>query len=196
GGSPTRWDRPVERVNWYDAVEFCARLSKLTGKEYRLPSEAEWEYACRAGTTTPFYFGETITGELANYNAGYTYADEPKGEYRGQTTPVGQFPPNAFGLYDMHGNVWEWCLDPWHESYQDKTRTDSEVWDEEQSAEQYLLDKNNVIQLLSDKRTRVLRGGSWVNAPRNCRSAYRNRVIPDIRNIYIGFRVVCRFPRT
>jgi formylglycine-generating enzyme required for sulfatase activity len=188
--------RPVEWVSWYDAIEFCARLSKLTGREYRLPSEAEWEYACRAGTTTPFYFGETITGELANYNAGYTYADEPKGEYRDQTTPVGQFPPNAFGLYDMHGNVWEWCLDPWHESYQDKTRTDSEVWDEEQSEEQYLLDKNNVIQLLSDKRTRVLRGGSWDDHPWYCRSAFRFRFNPDNRNYYYGFRVVCRFPRT
>ncbi|TRU18850.1 MAG: TIR domain-containing protein [Microcystis aeruginosa Ma_QC_B_20070730_S2] len=189
--------RPVEWVSWYDAIEFCARLSKLTGREYRLPSEAEWEYACRAGTTTPFYFGETITGELANYNAGYTYADEPKGEYRDQTTPVGQFPPNAFGLYDMHGNVWEWCLDPWHESYQDKTRTDSEVWDEEQSEEQYLLDKNNVIQLLSDKRARVLRGGSWLNDPRYCRSANRNWYFPDDRiNFINGFRVVCRFPRT
>jgi formylglycine-generating enzyme required for sulfatase activity len=197
GGSPTRWDRPVEQVNWYDAVEFCARLSKLTGKEYRLPSEAEWEYACRAGTTTPFHFGETITGELANYNAGYTYADEPKGEYREETTPVGQFPPNAFGLYDMHGNVWEWCLDPWHDSYQGKTRTDSEVWDEEQSAEQYLLDENNVIQLLSNKRTRVLRGGSWPFNPRVCRSAFRNWYDPDDRlNFSFGFRVVCRFPRT
>jgi formylglycine-generating enzyme required for sulfatase activity len=187
----------VEQVNWYDAVEFCARLSKLTGKEYRLPSEAEWEYACRAGTTTPFHFGETITGELANYNAGYTYADEPKGEYREETTPVGQFPPNAFGLYDMHGNVWEWCLDPWHDSYQGKTRTDSEVWDEEQSAEQYLLDENNVIQLLSNKRTRVLRGGSWPFNPRVCRSAFRNWYDPDDRlNFSFGFRVVCRFPRT
>jgi formylglycine-generating enzyme required for sulfatase activity len=188
--------RPVEWVSWYDAIEFCARLSKLTGREYRLPSEAEWEYACRAGTTTPFYFGETITGELANYNAGYTYADEPKGEYRDQTTPVGQFPPNAFGLYDMHGNVWEWCLDPWHESYQDKTRTDSEVWDEEQSEEQYLLDKNNVIQLLSDKRARVLRGGSWLYIPWFCRCANRLWFNPDNRFNYIGFRVVCRFPRT
>jgi formylglycine-generating enzyme required for sulfatase activity len=141
GGSPTRWDRPVEQVSWYDAIEFCGRLSKLTGREYRyrLPSEAEWEYACRAGTTTPFYFGETITGELANYDVSNIYADEPKGKYRRETTPVGQFPPNAFGLYDMHGNVYEWCLDPWHDSYQGKTRTDSEVWDEEQSAEQYLL---------------------------------------------------------
>ncbi|NCT52977.1 MAG: SUMF1/EgtB/PvdO family nonheme iron enzyme, partial [Microcystis aeruginosa G13-03] len=109
--------RPVEQVNWYDAIEFCARLSKLTGGEYRLPSEAEWEYACRAGTTTPFYFGETITGELANYNASNTYADEPNGEYRNETTRVGQFPPNAFGLYDMHGNVREWCADTWHDNY-------------------------------------------------------------------------------
>ncbi|TYT72347.1 SUMF1/EgtB/PvdO family nonheme iron enzyme [Microcystis aeruginosa] len=192
--------RPVEQVSWYDAIEFCARLSKLSklrGREYRLPSEAEWEYACRAGTTTPFYFGETITGELANYDASDIYAGEPKGKYRKETTPVGQFPSNDFGLYDMHGNVWEWCLDPWHESYQDKTRTDSEVWDEEQSEEQYLLDKNNVIQLLSDKRTRVLRGGSWSNNPRYCRSALRNWVNPDNRSSDInGFRVVCRFPRT
>jgi formylglycine-generating enzyme required for sulfatase activity len=189
----------VEQVSWYDAIEFCARLSKLSklrGREYRLPSEAEWEYACRAGTTTPFYFGETITGELANYDASDIYAGEPKGKYRKETTPVGQFPSNDFGLYDMHGNVWEWCLDPWHESYQDKTRTDSEVWDEEQSEEQYLLDKNNVIQLLSDKRTRVLRGGSWNYNPRFCRSAIRYWNHPDNRNFNDGFRVVCRFPRT
>jgi formylglycine-generating enzyme required for sulfatase activity len=188
--------RPVEQVSWYDAIEFCARLSKLTGREYRLPSEAEWEYACRAGTTTPFYFGETITGELANYNASDIYAGEPKGKYRKETTPVGQFPSNDFGLYDMHGNVWEWCLDPWHDSYQGKTQTDSEVWDEEQNAEQYLLDVNNVIQLLSDKRTRVLRGGSWLSLPRGCRSANRGRLSPDDRDDDNGFRVVCRFPRT
>ena len=188
--------RPVEQVSWYDAIEFCARLSKLTGREYRLPSEAEWEYACRAGTTTPFYFGETITGELANYDASDIYAGEPKGKYRKETTPVGQFPSNDFGLYDMHGNVWEWCLDPWHDSYQGKTQTDSEVWDEEQNAEQYLLDKNNVIQLLSDKRTRVLRGGSWLSLPRGCRSANRGRLSPDDRDDDNGFRVVCRFPRT
>ncbi len=97
----------------------------------------------------------------------------------------------------MHGNVYEWCLDPWHNSYQDKTQTDSEVWDEEQSAEQYLLDENNVIQLLSNQRIRVLRGGSWSLIPRDCRSAYRDRYDPDFRsNISIGFRVVCRFPRT
>jgi formylglycine-generating enzyme required for sulfatase activity len=107
---PPRWDRPVERVNWYDAVEFCARLSKLTGKEYRLPSEAEWEYACRAGTTTRFYFGDDANqlGDYAWYN----------GNSQGATHPVGQKKPNAWGLYDMSGNVWEWCEDNWH-SYND-----------------------------------------------------------------------------
>ncbi|MFM7449838.1 MAG: formylglycine-generating enzyme family protein, partial [Leptolyngbyaceae cyanobacterium] len=123
-------DRPVEQVSWYEAVEFCQRLSALTGRTYRLPTEAEWEYACRANPSPPipspesggsvyppFYFGETITTDLANYN-GNVYRHEPKGEYRQQTTPVGQFSPNAFGLYDLHGNVLEWCLDHWHDSYE------------------------------------------------------------------------------
>jgi formylglycine-generating enzyme required for sulfatase activity len=171
--------RPVEQVNWYDAVEFCARLSKLTGGEYRLPSEAEWEYACRAGTTTPFYFGETITGELANYDASYTYADEPKGECLNETTPVGQFPPNAFGLYDMHGNVWEWCADTWHDNY-DSAPTDGSVW----------------IENGNDNRS-SLRGGSWHNVPNSCRSAFRYNYY---RRVYVsnsyGFRVVCGAGRT
>ena len=98
---------PVEQVSWYEAVEFCARLSKATGRNYRLPSEAEWEYACRAGTTTPFSFGELITSDVANYDGNYIYSQSLKGEYREQTTPVGSFPPNAFGLYDMQGNLWE-----------------------------------------------------------------------------------------
>jgi formylglycine-generating enzyme required for sulfatase activity len=194
GGSPTRWDRPVEQVNWYDAVEFCARLSKLTGKEYRLPSEAEWEYACRAGTTTPFHFGETITGELANYDASRTYADEPKGEYRGQTTPVGQFPPNAFGLYDMHGNVWEWCLDPWHENYQGEPPRDGSVWDENNNDNRYQSLLISTKELLTDKRYRVLRGGSWYNSPDDRRSAYRSGLSPDLRSYDLGFRVACVSP--
>jgi formylglycine-generating enzyme required for sulfatase activity len=108
-------DRPVEQVSWYDAVEFCNRLSQQTGRPYRLPSEAEWEYACRAGMTTPFHFGETITPKLANYNGNVTYGKGVKGEYREQTTPVGSFGVgNKFGLYDMHGNVSEWCADHWH----------------------------------------------------------------------------------
>ncbi len=103
-------------------------MSQKTGRTYRLPSEAEWEYirlSCR--TTTPFYFGETITTELANYDGTYTYASEPKGIYRQQTTEVGSFPPNTFGLYDMHGNVWEWCQDNYHESYE-KAPRDGSAW--------------------------------------------------------------------
>ncbi len=170
---------PVESVNWYQATEFCKRLSRETKREYRLPSEAEWEYACRAGTTTPFYFGETITGELANYNAGYTYAGEAKGEYRQQTTPVGQFPPNAFGLYDMHGNVWEWCADTWHGNY-DGAPTDGSAW----------IEKGN-------DNLSPLRGGSWGLIPTYCRSAIRFYVYRrDYRNLYNGFRVVCVFGRT
>jgi formylglycine-generating enzyme required for sulfatase activity len=121
-------NRPVERVSWYDCVEFCARLSQYTGWNYRLPSEAEWEYACRAGTTTPFHFGETITTDLANYNGNHIYGAGVKGEYREETTPVGSFQvANAFGLYDMHGNVWEWCLDQWHDSYEGAP-SDGQAW--------------------------------------------------------------------
>jgi formylglycine-generating enzyme required for sulfatase activity len=168
---------PVESVTWYQATEFCKRLSREKEQEYRLPSEAEWEYACRARTTTPFYFGETITGKLANYDARYTYSGEPNGEYREETTPVGQFPPNAFGLYDMHGNVWEWCADTWYDNY-DGAPTDGSVW----------------IKNGNDNRS--LRGGSWFTYPRNCRSANRVRNNPDNRDDDNGFRVVCRFPRT
>ncbi|MDE5073654.1 MAG: bifunctional serine/threonine-protein kinase/formylglycine-generating enzyme family protein, partial [Trichodesmium sp. St5_bin8] len=110
GNNPARFkgaNRPVESVSWNDATEFCRKLSRITGKQYSLPSESQWEYACRARTTTPFYFGETITSELVNHNGNGTYADAPKGKYRKETTDVGIFPPNAFGLYDMHGNVYE-----------------------------------------------------------------------------------------
>ena len=151
GNNPSRFEgknRPVERVSWNNATKFCEKLSKKTGRDYRLPSEAEWEYACRAGTTTPFYFGETITEELANYRASETYADEPKGKYREQTTPVGQFPPNAFGLYDMHGNVWEFCQDVWHSDY-DGAPVDGSAW----------VNGGN-------SSYRVLRGGSWCTLPR------------------------------
>ncbi|MFM6271198.1 MAG: formylglycine-generating enzyme family protein, partial [Dolichospermum sp.] len=120
--------RPVEQVSWHEAVEFCARLSNYTKRPYRLPSEAEWEYACRAGTTTPFHFGDTITTELANYNGNYTYGDGSKGVYRKETTEVGSFKiANELGLYDMHGNVWEWCQDDWHNNYEGAP-TDGSAW--------------------------------------------------------------------
>ncbi|MFM6321351.1 MAG: formylglycine-generating enzyme family protein [Microcystis panniformis] len=168
-----RWTRPVEQVNWEQATEFCKRLSRETTREYRLPSEAEWEYACRAGTTTAFHFGETITADLANYRATETYADEPTGEYRQQTTPVGQFPPNAFGLYDMHGNVWEWCADTWHDNY-DGAPTDGSAW----------------IENGNDNRS-PLRGGSWYVNPDICRSAYRSINLRRVNNSNLnGFRVL------
>jgi formylglycine-generating enzyme required for sulfatase activity/predicted ATPase len=171
-------NKPVENISWHDAVEFCARLSKLTDKNYRLPSEAEWEYACRAGTTTPFCFGETITTKLANYN-GNTYANEQKGFDRDETTPVNQFPPNSFGLYDMHGNVWEWCADHWHINYQQAPK-DGSVW----------IDSNPINSL------HVLRGGSWIGYPLNCRSAYRVRCDSDLYLSIVGFRVVYAPART
>lgn len=170
---------PVERVSWYDAVEFCSRLKQRTGRSYRLPSEAEWEYACRAGTTTPFHFGETITPNLANYDGRYTYKAGLKGQYWEQTTQVGSFHvANAFGLCDMHGNVWEWCGDSWHANYQNAP-LDGSVW----------VGENN-----NDHR--LLRGGSWSNLPTHCRSAYRNDIDPEGRYGLIGFRVACSVART
>jgi formylglycine-generating enzyme required for sulfatase activity len=108
-------NRPVEQVSWEEAIEFCNRISQRSQREYTLPSEAQWEYACRAGTTSPFAFGETLNSELANYNAVHSYNSGMKGICRYETTDVGQFPSNAWGLNDMHGNVWEWCLDRWHQ---------------------------------------------------------------------------------
>jgi formylglycine-generating enzyme required for sulfatase activity len=171
-------DRPVENVSWDDATEFCARLSQLTGREYRLPSEAEWEYACRASTTTPFHFGETITTDLANYDGNYIYGRGPKGIYRKETTPVGTFPPNVFGLYDMHGNVWEWCADHWHGNYEGAP-IDGSAW---------LSEGKNA--------NRLLRGGSWVGYPEYCRSAYRVSSTRVYRDFSYGFRVSCAAART
>ncbi len=166
----------MECVSWYDVVEFCARLSQKAGREYRLPSEAEWEYACRAGTTTPFHFGETITPELANYDGNYTYGSGSKGKYVEKTTPVGSFKvANAFGLYDMHGNVWEWCADNWHNTYEGAP-TDGSAWS-----------NNND----NDNHSRMLRGGSWSFDPWYCRSAGRYYLGPVDRGSLIGFRVVC-----
>ena len=167
--------RPVDNVSWHDAMEFCNRLSQRTGRHYSLPSEAQWEYACRAGSTTPFAFGATLSAELVNYDATDTYGDGPKGESREQTTPVGMFPANAWGLHDMHGTVWEWCLDHWHDSYEGAP-SDGSAW---------------LKPSASEEQRRLLRGGSWSNIPRSCRSACRNHNQPDLAINDVGFRVVC-----
>ncbi|MBD0265583.1 MAG: SUMF1/EgtB/PvdO family nonheme iron enzyme [Tolypothrix sp. Co-bin9] len=160
-------DRPVENVSWYEAVEFCLRLSEKTGRDYRLPSEAEWEYACRAGTTTSFHFGETITSELVSCTI------EPKSKFRKETTNVGSFEvANAFGLYDMHGLVWEWCADSWHNNYNDAP-SDGTAW-----------------EVGGDINRRVLRGGSWSFNAELCRSASRSWNESDGGLRVCGFRVV------
>ena len=171
--------RPVESVSWLDALEFCRRLSKYSRREYRLPSEAEWEYACRARTTTPFHFGETITTDYVNYNGNYPYGDAPKGKDRNETTDVGSFKTaNAFGLYDMHGNVWEWCADDWHESYKGAPK-DGSVW---------IKDNKNYE---APETLKLLRGGSWYDHARHCRSACRLNDIARAQYDNYGFRVVC-----
>jgi formylglycine-generating enzyme required for sulfatase activity len=162
--------RPVDRVSWDDARAFCARLSQQTGRAYRLPSEAEWEYACRAQTATPFHFGETITTDLANYVGEHTYRSEPVGIYRHETTDAGSFPPNAFGLHDMHGNVWEWCADAWHDDYTGAPPNGS-VWEGRPGS------------------PRVLRGGGWHDPPDLCRSAARLMAMPREGEDFFGLRV-------
>jgi formylglycine-generating enzyme required for sulfatase activity len=164
--------RPVENVSWHEANRFCERLSRRTGRHYRLPSEAQWEYACRAGTNTPFAFGSTLTTDLANYNGEFTFRAEPKGVYRHVTTDVDSFPPNAFGLCDMHGNLWEWCADPWHDSYQGAPTGDA-AW-----------------QSGGDPAYRVVRGGSWHDTPDVCRSAVRLKLNAAEGDEMTGFRVV------
>ena len=168
-------NRPVEWVSWEDAIEFCNRLSQRTGRHYSLPSEAQWEYACRAGTTTPFHFGETISPELANYNATDAYGDGPKGLYRRETTDVAIFPANLWGLHDMHGNVWEWCLDKWHVNFNGVPQ-DGNAW----------LDLN-----VNKDRGKLLLGGSWYHRPRYCRSACRDHHRPGGVDFDVGLRVVC-----
>jgi formylglycine-generating enzyme required for sulfatase activity len=161
-------DCPVENVSWDDCQEFCSRLAQSDGRNYRLPTEAEWEYACRAGTTTPFFFGPSISVEQANFDANYTYGGGRKGIYRRRTTPPGTFGPNNLGLNDMHGNVWEWCQD-WYGPYPVGPVTDPTG--------------------TSSGEERVLRGGSWVYGPRGCRSACRVRNSPDFYASDVGCRV-------
>jgi formylglycine-generating enzyme required for sulfatase activity len=193
-------DLPVESITWNQADEFCLRLAEITGRAYRLPSEAEWEFACRAGTVTPFNCGPTITPDLANYcgtggavcgdSGGKSIASDvyndvkyqsgaygqgPVGVFRATTTRPGTFPPNRFGLYDTHGNVWEYCLDKWSDSYADTPR-----------------DGSAYVSGPSDS-ARLLRGGSWSHNPAICRSAYRDSLDPSSSGWLgrIGLRVAC-----
>ena len=164
-----RGKRPVINVNWIDANAYCNWLSQKTGKTYRLPTEAEWEYACRAGTTTPFNTGNNLTTAQANYDGNYPYNNNSKGIYRAKTLAVGSFAPNAWGLYDMHGNVWEWCND-WYGTYSSGSQTNP--------------------QGPNSGSDRVLRGGSWGGDAGGCRSANRNGRNPDYRYGNYSFRVV------
>ncbi len=169
-------DFPVEHVSWDDAQAFCRKLQgrlprELAGKTARLPTEAEWEYACRAGTITPFYYGDSLDSSMANFDGNNPYGGGREGEYRERTTPVGSFQPNAWGLYDMHGNVWEWCQD-WYGEYPSGAATDPTG--------------------PGSGEERVLRGGSWNDRAGYCRSADRFLYDPVTRYVSLGFRLVVR----
>ncbi|NJL15004.1 MAG: formylglycine-generating enzyme family protein [Microscillaceae bacterium] len=159
---------PVERVSWNDIQGFLQKLNAMTGKQYRLPTEAEWEYACRAGTSTPFHTGNNLITDQANYDGNYPYDGNPEGQNRQETSLVGSFAPNAWGLYDMHGNVWEWCSD-WYGAYALGAQTNPEG--------------------ATTGSDRVLRGGSWYLFARRCRSAFRYFGTPANRYNSYGFRL-------
>ncbi len=173
GGGP---DYPVESVSWEEAVTFCRKVSerpeeRAAGRTYRLPTEAEWEYACRAGTTTPFSFGESFNSTQGNFDAAYPYGEGEPARSIGRTTPVARYPASAWGLHDMHGNVWEWCSDWYAEAYYSTLP---------------LRDPPGP----AEGRFRVLRGGSWKNQATACRAEYRNALAPHQRDSATGFRVV------
>lgn len=159
--------RPVINVSWQDAVAYAAWLAERTGRAFRLPTEAEWEYAARAGTSTPFYTGQRITTDQANFSGNGTYNGSAKGVYRGKTVPVGSFAENPFGLFDVHGNVWEWTCSGYEQAY---------------SGAELICEKGQ-----SGRRS--MRGGSWVNEPSGVRSAYRTGFITDFRTDVLGFRL-------
>jgi formylglycine-generating enzyme required for sulfatase activity len=172
GGNPSFFvggSLPVDTVTWDEAVEFCHKLSEREHVAYSLPTEAQWEYACRAGTTTPFHTGATIATDQANYNGEFTYGAGQKGLFREETTKVGSFPPNAWGLHDMHGNVWEWCAD-WYGDYPAEQVTDPTG--------------------PPHGEKRAVRGGCWINFPAVCRSANRGSTVPRSWNFHFGFRVI------
>ncbi|HNQ89129.1 MAG TPA: formylglycine-generating enzyme family protein [Verrucomicrobiota bacterium] len=164
-------DEPVVNVSWNDAAAFCQWLTHVEGLRFRLPTEAEWEYACRAGTTTPFHFGSTLSSTQANFDGQYPYGEEARGPYLERTSRVGAYTPNAFGLYDMHGNVWEWCADWYAEEYY----RPGEIHDP----------KGPPTGV-----GRVIRGGGWRSFGEYCRSAFRYSVDPAVSDYPYGFRVV------
>lgn len=162
-------DNPVEHVSWNDVQQFILILnSQLPDLQARLPTEAEWEYACRAGTTTPFSFGDSITSEQVNYNSNILSVGAEGGRYRDKTVPVKSLPPNSWGLYEMHGNVWEWCAD-WYGDYPVEA----------------VIDPSGLVT----EQRRVLRGGAWYSTAGGVRSAFRLGYDPDYRNYFIGFRL-------
>jgi formylglycine-generating enzyme required for sulfatase activity len=166
-------DQPVTNISWFDAEEFCRRLSTKTRRVYRLPSEAEWEYACRAGTQTAFALGATISPAVANYHSRYPFGSVRPSPERAAPVSVASLPlANAFGLYDMHGNVWEWCADPWHDSYKDAP-ADGSAWTEAGDAQQ-----------------RPVRGGGWNDIAFLARSGARASQPVDNTSSWVGFRVV------
>jgi formylglycine-generating enzyme required for sulfatase activity len=160
----------VECVSWEDAVAICRKLSAKEGQEYRLPTEAEWEYACRAGTTTPFSFGSVLKGQEANCDGNYPYGTTTKGPFLGRTTKVGSYAANAFGLYDMHGNVWEWCAD-WYD------------------AEYYKHSPSEDPPGAASGSYRVYRGGGWFLDASGCRASCRRGGVPGYRGAILGFRL-------
>ena len=189
---------PVEKVSWNDCQEFCEKLSEKTGLTFTLPTEAQWEYACRAGTTTPFYYGETLSTDIANYNGKYVYGESKKGVYRQETTEVGSFPANGFGLHDMHGNVWEWCQDDYEKNYQANNKNFQQDANKVTANAVTLVSASFApnILLANNSQYKSLRGGSWVSIPNNCRSAIRvNDYRRDDEDYTFGFRVVCVFGR-
>jgi formylglycine-generating enzyme required for sulfatase activity len=163
-------EHPVDRVSWTEALLFCQRLSARSGRPYRLPSESEWEYACRAGSVGDFSFGGMISTDAANYVGRHRYGNGPEGVYRHGSLPPGSFPPNPFGLYDMHGNLDEWCMDLWHDDYSGAP-SDGSPW------------------LSGASRERVIRGGSWHDPPGLLRSSARLKADPDFGEDFIGLRV-------
>jgi formylglycine-generating enzyme len=183
GGGP---DHPVEEVVWADAVSFCTKLSALpdekkAGRTYRLPTEAKWEYACRAGTTTAYTVGEGLSSKQANFNGSFPGGKAEKGPQLGKPARVGSYEPNAWGLYDMHGNVWQWCSD-WYDPdyYKNSPKEDPKG-----------PDKGVLSTGFNHQFYRLARGGCWLDEAPSCRAAYRFRFTPDFPNRLVGFRVVC-----